>query len=115
MDKDLVPISLEEAELLSWISLRPCKMLRPRNRDKRTCHTKGKFLKFISAKSIASSLHTPPGAFTPDHFARRLRLGGATSAAMTAPTAPMLTTRVIVSFNGINEGRPQESKDKYKP
>jgi len=67
---------------------------------KPTCHTNGKFLKFVNTKRIARSLHTPPDALTPDHFVTKARKAGLLAkAARDAPeatrltTLPMMTTR----------------------
>lgn len=72
--------------------------------EKRTCQTNGRFLKFITAKRIASILHTPPGAFTPVHLTSTLRYEGwLIKAAIAAPTAATLTTRDMVIFKLISK------------
>jgi hypothetical protein len=70
---------------------------------RRTCHTKGRFLRFVSASRIAAILHKPPGLLKPIHFtsvSTRLvrREGCAARAAIEAPATMMLIACAIVTM-----------------
>jgi hypothetical protein len=54
----------------------------------RTCHTKGRFLRLMSARKIASNRHIPPGTLIPSALAARSRTDSLHTAAIETLAAP---------------------------
>jgi hypothetical protein len=80
---------------------------------RRTCQTKGRFLRFAKANTIAAILHRPPGSLNLVHLAnvtiRAARKEGCdVRAANDAPATTMLTACAIVTISVQNHQGKKE-------
>jgi hypothetical protein len=97
---ELVKESAAEAQLWNAVNSLYFKAAK---HNMRTCQTKGKFLKFASARMMAAMRHSPPGVLYPVHFSSAvtrlaLQVGCDARAVNDAPAATMLATCAIVTM-----------------